>query len=233
MQKGRSIEIVDSRIYKNKEEGIDLREDVDGIVRNNDVYENGEGGIELVIGSSGLTIVKNHIVKNRASGIAAQFYRGSSKLGKIDMQGNVIQKNGNYGIDCKIPSGGNPQHGYWNDSLNFEGNTAEGGGAIVIAGSCKIIEDEKKEEDGARIGGVVEAVSGKATVTIAENAAAETDPQPTGAEVPATNSLVPDQPLQSMVGEGYPEERKDPINESESEWNIVEWFRRIQLSFKK
>lgn len=232
IQKGRSIEIVDSEIYKNKEEGIDLRDNVNGTVRNNDIYENDEGGIELIIGSSDLAIVKNHITKNRASGIATQFYKGSSKLGKINIHENVIQKNGNHGIDCKVPSGGNPQHGYWNDSLSLEGNIAEGGGAVVIAKSCKMIEDAENKKDEDVVRSVGESASGNAIVT--KDATIATEPnhqQLTAMDSPtSTQGLVlegsPEQ-FRTTNEEGYSDRQGNPIDQNEKRWDVAEWFRRI------
>lgn len=147
VQKGKRIEIAGNKIYGNKEEGLDIRDDVSGTVQDNDIHDNRESGIELIIGSSDLSIVKNNISGNTASGIATQFYSSATIIGKIDIRGNTIQKNGNYAIDCKVPSGGKPGRDYWNKSLSFADNSLSGKSDRVIAGSCNIEETADMDDN--------------------------------------------------------------------------------------
>ncbi len=146
-QRGRSIEIVRSRFYDNKEEALDIRNNVSGIIKNNAIYSNSEGGIEIIIGDSDVEITNNKITKNKASGIAAQFYSSARRDGKIVISNNTISGNGKFGLDCNIPSGGNPSPGYWARSLELVQNTLEQNKNEEISQFCKIIEAVDKEEE--------------------------------------------------------------------------------------
>ena len=149
VQRGHEIEITDSKIYDNVEEGIDIRDDVTGKIRNNTVYENGESGIELILGDSVLNIRGNNIFKNKASGISTQFYATAQSLGEVNIQENKISNNGKYGLHCGIPSGGNPIASYWAKSVNLVKNVIEKNALEEINPFCKIIEavDPYEEED--------------------------------------------------------------------------------------
>lgn len=159
IQKGRKVSISENEISGNSEEGIDIREKVSGRISGNSIVGNGEGGIEMVLGGSNLTITGNQIKKNKASGIAAQFYSFASKTGKIEIKKNTVSGNGIYGIVCKTPSGGDPEKNYWDDSIDLTDNKIENNKGKSISGSCKLIkavsEDEVKknqtiESDGAK-----------------------------------------------------------------------------------
>lgn len=147
IQKGNRLEISDSRIYDNAEEGIDVRNNVDGFIKNNAFYENGEGGMEIIVGEAEMVISNNKFTKNRASGIATQFYATAQKDGKVQILDNVINNNGKYGIDCNVPSGGDPSPGYWARSLELRGNDIEDNGREEINKFCKIIEAVEADEE--------------------------------------------------------------------------------------
>jgi hypothetical protein len=147
IQKGHTIEITGSRFYDNGEEALDIRNNVSGIIKNNAIYSNGEGGIEIIIGDSDIQITNNKITKNKASGIASQFYASAGRIGKIVLANNTISSNGKFGLDCNIPSGGNPSPGYWQRSLELTTNTLEQNGKEEISPFCKIIEAVDKEEE--------------------------------------------------------------------------------------
>ncbi len=147
IQKGRDVFLSGNEITNNKEEGIDFREKVSGTVDNNYIAGNGEGGIEIVVGSSNVLIKNNQIKKNKASGIAAQFYSQAKKTGEITIKKNTISLNGAYGLTCKAPSGDDYSKSYWNKSLEISENKIENNKGKAIAGSCKIIEAVTKEEE--------------------------------------------------------------------------------------
>ncbi|MBP7811485.1 MAG: right-handed parallel beta-helix repeat-containing protein [Candidatus Moranbacteria bacterium] len=151
VQKGHRLEVSDSRIYGNAEEGIDVRNNVNGFIKNNAVYENGEGGMEIIIGSSDMVISKNKFAKNKASGIATQFYATATKAGQIQILDNIISKNGKYGIDCNIPSGGKPGPNYWARSIELRGNRIEDNEKEEINRFCRLIKavDADEEADNA------------------------------------------------------------------------------------
>lgn len=145
-QRKRSVSIAGNSIYGNREEGLDVREKVSGTINNNQIYENGEGGIEIIVGGADLKISNNTIKKNKANGIAVQFYSFIEKTGRIDIQNNTLSKNGKYGFSCAIPSGGSPADSYWNNSINLENNTIENNKLKAIDNFCGIIRAVSKEE---------------------------------------------------------------------------------------
>ena len=146
VEMGRVILISNNEFSNNSEEGVDIREKTKGLVEGNSITGNGEGGIEIVIGSANVDIKNNKISKNKASGIAAQFYTQASKTGEVVIQNNIISQNGHFGIVCNAPSGGNIPKGYWNNSLNLVGNTIENNKKIAISKTCKIVEAVTEEE---------------------------------------------------------------------------------------
>ena len=147
VQRKRSISFFGNSVYGNTEEGIDIREKVNGTIAKNEVFENGEGGIEIIIGGSNVKISGNSIKKNKASGIAAQFYSFIEKTGSIDIINNTISRNGHFGFTCGIPSGGSPSELYWNESINLKENTMEGNKKNAVNDICNIIRVVDKEEE--------------------------------------------------------------------------------------
>ena len=146
VQMGRTIMISNNELSDNGEEGIDIRAKVKGTIQGNSIIGNREGGIEIIIGSSNVDIKNNEISKNKASGIAAQFYAETKKIGEVNIQNNTISQNGHFGIVCNAPSGGDTPKGYWNSSLNLLDNTIENNKKIAISKSCKIVEAVTEEE---------------------------------------------------------------------------------------
>jgi parallel beta-helix repeat protein len=128
-----------------------LRERVSGTISGNTIANNGEGGIEVVVGKSNVLINNNEIKKNKASGIAAQFYSQASKIGKIEIKKNYISYNGAYGLVCKAPSGGNPSEGYYNESIELTENKIQNNKSKAISKTCDIVkavsEEEKKSNE--------------------------------------------------------------------------------------
>jgi hypothetical protein len=139
---GTDVDLRNSKITHNKEEGVDIRANVDGIITGNAIDSNKEGGIEVIAGKSQLTISNNSIRYNKASGIAIQFYKENSGLGGLKIAGNTLIGNGNYGVDCKIPSGGNPEKNYWSKSVAFSFNKISGNGKGALAKFCKFSVEE-------------------------------------------------------------------------------------------
>ncbi len=146
IQKGNNFDIAGSAVYRNDEEGLDIRNDVDGVIAGNEIYDNGESGIEIILGESDMLIEKNVISGNAASGIASQFYTDYKKTGDTRIRGNTIKKNGSYGINCKTPSGGNPSAAYWGKSMLIEKNIFSGNKEKEIAGRCNIPLGEDVEQ---------------------------------------------------------------------------------------
>ena len=143
-----SYDISDSKFENNSGEGIDIRDRTSGTISGNSISSNKEGGIEIIVGSSDVTIKNNTIRKNKASGIAAQFYSFAKKIGDIRISGNNIGYNGIYGLICKGPSGGDSSKGYYSKSITLTDNKIEQNKRKAISGTCKIAEvvDEKNNE---------------------------------------------------------------------------------------
>lgn len=137
IRKGGNIDISSSKVYKNDEEGIDIRSEVDGNITNNKIYANGESGIEVVLGDSQLNIINNTIDKNGSSGIAAQYYTSANKFGRVVINKNEMNENFNHGLTCKAPSGseGKPSD-YWEKSMKLAYNTILENEIKEIASNC-------------------------------------------------------------------------------------------------
>jgi len=145
LQYGKDVDLQNNIIANNGEEGVDIRANVDGIINGNIIESNKEGGIEVILGKSELKIMNNSIKHNKASGIAVQFYKENSSVGSVTISGNKLVGNGNYGIDCKIPSGGRPMVDYWSKSINFGYNSVSGNGKGSLSAQCKFGGDKVDE----------------------------------------------------------------------------------------
>jgi len=141
LQYGKNVDIRDCDVSHNKEEAIDIRANVDGIITNNIVESNKESGIEVIAGRSSLIITSNKLKHNNASGIAVQFYKSTKQIGHLKISNNTLVGNRRYGVDCKIPSGGNPMPGYWEKSINFKYNNISGNGMGNLAKFCKFSDE--------------------------------------------------------------------------------------------
>jgi len=151
-QRGSYFKITNSQIENNNEEGIDIRDRTSGVISSNEISGNGEGGIELIVGGSEFLIKNNSIKKNKASGIALQFYSMAEKKGKIEIKNNVIASNGNNGVVCKAPSGGDYGKSYWDESIDLLENRIERNRLEGINSICRLTqaiseEEEKKNEN--------------------------------------------------------------------------------------
>lgn len=151
IQMRRKVEIMNNEFTNNREEGVDIRNKTTGVVKSNIIENNSESGIEIILGSSNISIVDNSIKNNRASGIATQFYPDFDKSGKITIERNVINKNGNYGIDCRIPQGGKPTADYWSSSVSLNGNTIEDNKQGSIQNLCRISQLSEKNDQSEEI----------------------------------------------------------------------------------
>lgn len=91
------IEIINSKIINNGEEGIDLHPHMYAKIINNQITENGESGIESEIEDNILMIEDNQIDNNIKNGIGLLTAHG---VGKIVIKNNSIQGNQRFGIRC-------------------------------------------------------------------------------------------------------------------------------------
>jgi len=141
LQYGKNVDIRNCDVSHNKEEAIDIRANVDGIITDNTIESNKESGIEVIAGRSSLIITNNKLKHNNSSGIAVQFYKSTKQIGHLKISGNTLVGNRRYGVDCKIPSGGNPMPGYWEKSINFQYNTVSGNGLGGLSKFCKFSDE--------------------------------------------------------------------------------------------
>jgi hypothetical protein len=154
MQKGRHFLINNIKSHHNTGEGIDLRENVSGTISKNTLYSNEQSGVELVIGSSVVTISSNKIIANGQDGIQTQYCSGLSctdpeslKTGKIKIINNEISYNNDNGLKCTNPSGNPPKEYYsgdsWRKSITLENNNFSGNRNIFDS-RCKLKEADNK-----------------------------------------------------------------------------------------
>lgn len=146
---GKEIELLNNEVTDcDGEEGIDIRHKVKGIIKGNLIINNGESGIELIVGSSDLLIEKNTIERNGSSGIATQFYPdpGLNGKGQVNINNNSIGENRKYGLDCNRPQGGSPGSSYWKDSIELEGNNIFANKMKSINDYCNLIDAVDDDE---------------------------------------------------------------------------------------
>lgn len=152
IQKDRHFLIDNIKSHHNTGEGIDLRENVSGIISKNIIYSNEQSGIELIVGSSSIAISNNKIIGNGQDGIQAQYCSGLSctdpeslKTGDIKLISNDILYNNDNGLKCTNPTG-NPSKEYysgdsWKKSITLENNSFSGN-KNIFDGRCKLNESD-------------------------------------------------------------------------------------------
>ena len=134
---GTTIDIRNNEVMNNKEEGVDVRAGINGKISGNKITNNGESGIEIVMGGSNIKINNNIIRENHASGIALQFYKDNPELGDFLIAGNELIGNDNQGLTCKRPSGGKTPRQYWAKSTKFEYNKVKNNKKGMVHSGCK------------------------------------------------------------------------------------------------
>ena len=100
-----------------------MRAKVKGKIKDNRIYDNGESGIEVIVGKADLKISKNEIKNNEASAISTQFYPEDDVLGEIKIKKNNLARSEKYGVNCNNPSGGSYGLNYFKDSVSLIENT--------------------------------------------------------------------------------------------------------------
>jgi hypothetical protein len=102
------IEIMNSKIINNKEEGVDLHPHIYAIITDNEIIKNGESGIESEIEDNLVIIKNNNLSDNLKNGIGLLTPRDNDKVmteknaGKITIENNIIHNNQRYGVRCAI-----------------------------------------------------------------------------------------------------------------------------------
>ncbi|MFA6193722.1 MAG: right-handed parallel beta-helix repeat-containing protein [Parcubacteria group bacterium] len=93
----RKINVSNNEIFSNGEEGIDLHPGGKGTVSGNNIHANSESGVESILSGANLTFKSNQIENNHTQGIAVQAY-STSKKGKVKISSNTIRGNHKYGV---------------------------------------------------------------------------------------------------------------------------------------
>lgn len=146
IQAGRTVKMDDCEVKDNSEEGLDIRQNVAGWVKSSKFNDNGESGIEIILGSSEFRIQSNTFSGNGASGIAAQYVDVSKKTGDVRITGNTLRGNDNFGIACKIPQGGPKNGDYFLNSMTVSDNTYVDNKEGDISKRCRVLTDEELAE---------------------------------------------------------------------------------------
>ncbi|MCK4635630.1 MAG: right-handed parallel beta-helix repeat-containing protein [Candidatus Moranbacteria bacterium] len=144
IKKGRDFNIANSNISDNFEEGIDIRDDVRGVISNNKIENNDLSGIEVVMGFTKIDISNNIISNNVANGILFQYYKDADATGEFKINNNTILNNQRNGINCTRPRGGSPGGKYWSDSIEeMNANLIRGNELGNFHSSCKFSDEMK------------------------------------------------------------------------------------------
>lgn len=144
IQAGSTLIAENVEVINSQEEGIDIRENVNGSITKSIFRDNKESGVEIILGSANFTISGNTFSGNGASGIATQYFQGAKKVGDVRIESNTFSKNDNYGVDCKAPQEGPDSKFYYLNSLNIQSNTFKENNEGDIAKRCKILTDEER-----------------------------------------------------------------------------------------
>lgn len=136
VQKGRWIVFNGNTVSANEGEGYDIRQNIFGLISQNDIFGNTESGIEILTSASDVTIKNNAIKNNLASGIANQSYPDMPDLGKINIIENSITNNGKYGVYCGAPSGGSKTKTFFSESIALKNNINSENKGKPVAGAC-------------------------------------------------------------------------------------------------
>lgn len=104
VKKGGKLIIINSVIAFNKEEGIDLRENTTALIQGNQIYLNGESGIETETDGVDVVVKNNWIKYNLTRGVAVQYRRGIG--GEVVLINNDISMNWKSNLKCVATNGG-------------------------------------------------------------------------------------------------------------------------------
>jgi parallel beta-helix repeat protein len=92
----RKVSIKDNYIFENEGDGIELREDSEGIIEDNDIKENDGVGLRLTIDETEMYVKDNTFRDNDKSGMEV---RAKGKEGLVRLSDeNKFYKNEEYGI---------------------------------------------------------------------------------------------------------------------------------------
>ncbi|MBM3256443.1 MAG: right-handed parallel beta-helix repeat-containing protein [Candidatus Moranbacteria bacterium] len=128
----RYLYFLNNRFEDNGEEGIDLRSKINGVLSNNIISNNGEGGIETEIRKVVLEISGNTLSQNQSNGITLN--NRTNVGGKVIIKNNTLSGNHKYGIRCAGSK--NWTNKLWKKSVNNSHNSFSGNIKRDISKSC-------------------------------------------------------------------------------------------------
>lgn len=129
------IEISNSKIINNKEEGIDLHSHMYAKITDNEIIKNGESGIESEIEDNILFIENNKIDNNLKSGIALLTAEG---VGEVYVKNNSISSNSKFGIRCaKHKSPPKKLRPFFSSVIKRENNVIKNNAEGALAPVCE------------------------------------------------------------------------------------------------
>lgn len=136
---GKGLNITGNVVSENKEEGMDVRWATAGTIAGNQFINNGEGGAEIIAGSSRLTLSNNTFAGNKASGLAIQSYAGAGKApGNVTLRSNTLANNKNFGLTCGSPSSGGAGVAFFRATVKATDNVLRGNGQGSIGPECGV-----------------------------------------------------------------------------------------------
>lgn len=136
---GKSLNIIGNVVSGNKEEGMDVRWATVGMIAGNQFINNGEGGVEIIAGSSRLTITNNTFSGNKSSGLAIQSYDGAGKApGSVTLKSNTLVNNKHFGLTCGSPSSGGAGVAFFRATVKATDNVLRGNGQGSISPECGV-----------------------------------------------------------------------------------------------
>ncbi|MEA3323136.1 MAG: right-handed parallel beta-helix repeat-containing protein, partial [Patescibacteria group bacterium] len=93
------VEIINSKVIENGEEGIDLHPHMHTTIKNTVASNNGESGLETEIYDNVVTIENSTFTDNIKNGVA---FLTSMGIGDITLTNNIITNNAKFGMRCAV-----------------------------------------------------------------------------------------------------------------------------------
>lgn len=142
-----NVVVRNSLVTRNIQEGIDIWEKSTSEISDNTIVENGESGIELLVGSS-KNITKNNTLKdNGKSGLVLEYARYAPEIGEITISENQIVDNTEKGLHCVSRTGGKRIHRYFAKSADPKDNQIRNNQEGDIAKTCNFGSVEAEEDN--------------------------------------------------------------------------------------
>jgi len=137
ISEGRDIEIIESEIYDNDSNGIDIQTNVLGVIKDNIIRDNEGNGVLVLTGDDDLEIVNNEIRNNKLNGIVVKYDKQNGEFTGLSIKDNIISSNDDFGIVCDVASAANPGEDYWKKTVNLKENKFHSNDAGKFSEACR------------------------------------------------------------------------------------------------